>query len=436
MYRKIGPFIKEMLKEDNKILCIYGARQIGKTYIISKIAKELYKNYIEINFDEDNKTDQIFKNVKSIDDFYIQLTAKYGNSIGNKDNTIVFLDEIQVYPQYFSLLKQLNKDNKYKYICSGSELGITIKNNDGLTPMGSIIEKRMFPMDFEEFLIANNVGEEAINYLKECFKNRTSVKEEMHNYILKLFKTYLYVGGLPECVKTYVEEKNVAKIKNIQNTTYKYYSNDAAKYDIENKLKIKTIYKMMLSNMQNIVKRVKISSIENKQATYKKYENEFDYLLSSGIALDNKAISDPKFPLVQSSSKNLIKLYYNDVGVLSELLYKNNINAIINNDSKINLGSIYETVIAQELIAHDHQLYYYDRRKVGEVDFLIDDYDNLKIIPIEIKSGKTPGIYRALPKLMTNHSNQISNAYVLSNNNKTIIKNNIIHMPIYNIMFI
>lgn len=438
MYRKIEDFIKKYIdNDDNHILFIYGARQIGKTYIIHKVASNAFKNYIEINFDEDNRNDQLFKDVKTIDDFYIQLSTKYGRQLKNREDTIIFIDEIQVYPQFFSMLKQLNIDNKYRYICSGSELGINLKNNEGLTPMGSIIEKKMYPMDFEEFLLANGCGDAAINYLKDCFVNKQTVEESTHNYIMDLFLKYLIVGGLPECVKTFVESKNIAIIKDIQSQTYKYYSNDASKYDNENKLKIKRIYDLMLSCIDSNVKRIQISKINNNSRdTYSKYLDEFDYLISSGIALDSKAISQPKFPLVQSSEKRLIKLYFNDVGLLSEKLYKTNINAILKEKTGINLGAVYETVVAQELKAHGHDLYYYDRRSIGEVDFLVDDYNNLCVLPIEVKLGKDSYIYRALPKLVHSKEYRIKEGYVLSNKREVTIIDNIVQLPIYDIMFI
>ena len=438
MYRKIEDFINDYLnnKNNSKILCIYGARQIGKTYIIDKTVSKLFKHYVQINFDEDNRGDQLYKNVSSIDDFYIQLTAKYGRNLGNYEDTIVFLDEIQVYPQFFPLLKQLNIDSKYHYICSGSQLGISLSDK-GLSPMGSIVEKRMYPMDFEEFLLANNVGKQTIEYLRQCFIERKEVNEATHLHIMKLFTSYLYVGGLPECVKTFVNEKDISKIKDIQALTYKYYIDDASKYDRENKLKIKRLYEMIISSIDNSVKRIQVSKINNNvRDTYSKFINEFEYLINSGVALDNKAITNPKFPLVQSFSKNLTKLYLNDVGILSQILYKENINAIIQEKTGVNLGSIYETVVAQELKAHGNELFYYDRRKVGEVDFLIDDYNNLTVLPIEIKSGKDSYVYRALPKLLNVEEYNIKFGYVLSNKKEITIKDKIIEMPIYNIMFI
>ena len=195
---------------------------------------------------------------------------------------------------------------------------------------------------------------------------------------------------------------------------------------------------MVPSNIENKVKRIKFSEIDKKdnKNRYSNYLNEFDYLLSSGIVLGAKAISEPKFPLIQSSSKSLIKLYMNDVGLLTSILYKNNIQAVFNDMSGVNLGAVYETVVAQELKAHDHELYYYDRKNVGEVDYLIDDYDNLSVLPLEIKSGKDYHNFRAIPKIVNDKNYRISNGYILNNEIAVSKEDKLIYMPIFNIMFI
>ena len=439
MYRKIENYIKDYLLSDNqRILCIDGARQIGKTYVVSKVIHELFNNCIELNFDEDSRNNKEFADIKNTEDFYIQLSIKYGNMMGDSTNTVIFLDEIQVYPQFFSMLKQLAKENRFKYICSGSLLGLALQNGkNGLTPMGSITEKHMYPMDFEEFLLANGVGKEVFNYLEDCYKNNKTVKESIHISIMNYFFSYLYVGGLPAAVKEFVESKNVMKIKEIQKDIYSFYGQDASKYDFEHKLNIKRVYEALLSNIDSKVKRVQFTYIENKEnARFSTYKDEFEYLINSGIALLCRALSEPKFPLIQSTSKNLFKLYFNDVGILTYLLYKNNINAILKSKAGVNLGAVYETVVAQELIAHGHDLFYYDRKKVGEVDFLVNDYDNLCVLPIEIKSGKEGYSYRAMPKFLETEGYRMRKGYILSNENKIKINDKIIHMPIYNIMFI
>ncbi len=437
MYRKISKYIEDYLTgTEDKILCIDGARQVGKSYIIRELAKKHFKNYIEINMADDKTGDKLFTDVKSIDQFYIELSVFAGDKLEDRDNTIVFLDEIQIYPELLTLLKPLRNDNKYKYIASGSELGIALAKTT-LTPMGSIIEKKMYPMDFEEFLIANSFGQLALDHLKKSFEGGTSLDESLHNKILYLFKTYLYVGGMPDAVKSFVETKNVMKIKEIQKDIINFYSEDASKYDAKNKLVIKRIYEMIPSNIENKVKRIQYKKIENiDDVRFTKYTNEFEYLISSGIALDAKAVSEPKFPLIQSSSKNLIKLYMNDVGLLTYILYKNNINAILSDKSGVNLGAVYETVVAEELKAHGHELYYYDRKKVGEVDYLIDDYDSLNVLPLEIKSGKDYKNFRALPKILQDTNYKMTKGYVLSNDREIKTVDKITYYPIYFIMFL
>ena len=437
MFRKIESYIKEYLNsQTNKILCINGARQVGKSYIIRKLCRKHFKNYIELNMANDKVGDQLFKNVKTIDEFYIETSVVAGEKMFARDNTIIFIDEIQEYPQLLTLLKPLSEDNKYRYICSGSALDVSLINTT-LIPIGTIIEKKMYPMDFEEFLLANSIGQNVINHLKQCYQEKKSIELSLHNKILQLFKTYLTVGGMPDAIKTYIETKNIIKVREIQQNIINYYGIDASKYDIEHKLKIKRIYDLVPSNIENKVKRIQYTKIENNNdARYTNYIDEFDYLFSSGIVLNTKAISEPKFPLIQSSSKNLIKLYLNDVGLLTNILYKNNINAILNDQKGVNLGAVYETVVAEELSSHDHQLFYYDRKILGEVDYLIDDYDNLSILPLKIKSGKDYLNFKALPKLLKEPNCRIQNGYVFSNNQEVKIDEKIIFMPIYYIMFL
>lgn len=435
-YRKIEKVLTQYYDDiDAKIIVINGARQIGKSFIIRETAKKHFKNYIEIDLKSDFYSDQLFANVKKAKDFYLQLSASYGEKLNNNYDTIVFLDEIQIYPHLLTLLKDLKKDNKYRYIASGSLLGITLKHT--FIPMGSINEIKMYPMDFEEFLYANNVGKDVVDYLKDCFTNKKNVSENIHKTMLQKFKEYLITGGLPDSIKEFVLNTNIFKVRENQTLTYNFYKDDASQYDNEHSLKIKRIYDMMPSYMENKVKRIKFKQIENKEdANLKKYEDEFDYLINSGCALGVKAISNPTFPLIESSSKNLIKLYFNDIGILTNILYKNNINAILN-DTGLNLGSVYETFAAMELIAHGHELYYFDSKKVGEVDFLLNDYDNLSVLPIEIKSSKTSYEFRAIPKLVNKNNNyKLNKGYIFSNQNIIKCENDLYTFPIYLIMFV
>jgi uncharacterized protein len=433
MYRKVELLLNQYYENvDNEILVITGARQIGKSYIIRETASKRFKYYNEINLRDDFDGDKIFSQVKTTKDFYLILSSMYGNQLGDYNDTIIFLDEIQVYPHLITMLKALKKENRYRYIASGSLLGITLKHQ--FIPMGSIQEVKMYPMDFEEFLIASKVSQDTITYLKECYKKLENVSDSIHKIILRKFKEYLICGGLPQAILEFLKD-NVYRVREVQGAIYNYYKDDATQYDNEHNLKIRRIYDFLPSYMENKVKRVRYSEIEGKKERFEKYEDEFDYLTNSGISLQVKAISNPKFPLVESSSKNLIKLYYNDVGILSNILYSNNINALLTKDYGINLGSVYETVCAMELISHGHTLYYFDSKKVGEVDFLINDYENLSILPIEIKSGNDQNNFRAIPKLVKEPYN-LKKGYIFGNENIIKIENNLVTFPIYMIMFI
>lgn len=437
LFRKIRSIIVEHLKSNSsKILLIDGARQVGKTFIVRDVATSLFTNFIEINMIKDYEGPKLFANVHTIEDFYLQLSTFAGDKMGNKANTLVFLDEIQQYPVLLTLLKFLSQDGRFTYIASGSLLGVTLAKTTSI-PIGSIRKIRMFPLDFEEFLIANGLNEFAINVLREKYKNLEPLEESLHNRILDLFRRYLLVGGLPDVVNTYLATHNIKLVRDLQNEIHEYYGIDAAKYDKEHKLKVTRIYNLIPSALENKKKRLIVQNIENKKgARYNAYFEEFDYLINAGIALEVKAISNPKYPLIESETKNLLKLYLNDVGLLTNIFYGTNINAILNETKSVNLGSVYETVVATELIAHGYNLFYYDNKDKGEVDYIIDDYQNLAILPIEVKSGKDYSIHSALNNLVSNDTYNIQKAYVLSNERLVKQKGKIIYLPIYYVMFI
>ena len=441
LHRKIEQKIIDHLSANsNKILIIDGARQIGKSYIIRHIATNVlngkFTNYIEINFVEDSLGDKLFADVKNKEDFYLRLSTIAGERMKEKDNTLIFIDEIQEYPQFLTLLKFLKQDDRFTYICSGSLLGVTLAKTPSI-PIGSIEVAHMYPLDFEEFLLANNFNAIAIDTLKTKFKNLEALDDSTHNRVLDLFKKYLIVGGLPDAVNSFIENKNIFEVRKIQADIFDYYGDDASKYDKLHKLKIKRIYDMIPSIMENKKKRVVAKDIENIEGKrYSNYQDEFDYLINSGIALEVKAISTPVFPLIESSGKNLLKLYLNDVGILTNVLYKNNITAILNDERSINLGSVYESVVASELKAHGHNLFYYDNKKLGEVDFLIDDYESLSVLPLEVKSGKDYTIHPAINKFLTNKDYNVKKGYVLSNERTITQENNLIYLPIYYVMFL
>ncbi len=435
--RKFEQYLEEfLLQEPYKILLVNGARQIGKSYIIRYVGKKLFKNFVEINLKADQEGNAIFSTVRTKEDFYLQLGAIAGAHLGTKEDTLVFLDEIQSYPHLMTMLKFLNEDRKYRYIASGSQLGVALSQTPSV-PIGSIAIHQMYPLDFEEFLWAMDCGQETIEGVRKKFLAKEPLNDSLHNYMLQQFKIYLLVGGMPDAINKFKENRNIAQVRNIQRDIHALYKIDASQYDETKKLVIRKIYDMIPSNMENKKKRIIVKNIEGLKAhkQFSDYAEEFEYLTNSGVALAVQAISNPTFPLIESESKNLLKLYMSDVGLLTCILYGININAILKDERSVNLGAVYESIVAQELHAHGFTLHYYDNKQKGEVDYLIDDFQHLAVLPLEIKSGKDYTIHSALDKFLNTPEYHIHEAVVLSNEQKVFKERGITYLPIYYCMF-
>lgn len=435
--RKIQLTLKEYFSSKrDRILIIDGARQIGKSYIVRHEGKAFFSNFVEVNMINDRDGERIFAEVKGVEDFYVRLSSFAGRKLGTKDNTLIFLDEIQAYPEMLTLLKFLCDDGRFSYVASGSLLGVTLHKTLSV-PGGRIEVQHMYPLDFEEFLWANGVGDDVVAYMKEHFSRRESLGDGLHRRMMELFKTYLLVGGLPQAVNEYMASQNIYRVRKVHEEIFNLYKEDASQYSLTERLKIRRVYDLIPSNMENRKKRLHFNEIEEKKGkAARDYEDEIEYLVSAGVALEVRAISNPVFPLIASARKNLLKLYLNDVGLLSHILFRTNVAAIKDDQLSVNLGSVYETVVATELLAHGHPLYYYDNKKKGEVDFMIDDYDALSILPLEVKSGKDYNIHRALDRFVSNPEYQIKSSIVFSNDAAVVLKNNTLNLPIYYTMFL
>ena len=435
--RKFTQYLEQFLREKkNKILLVNGARQIGKTYLIRYVGTRLFTHFVEINLQEDKEGERVFSTVHSTTDLYMRLSNYYSKPLGDKSDTLVFLDEIQSYPHILTILKFLNQEGRYRFIASGSQLGVALAQTPSV-PIGSVVIKQMYPLDFEEFLWATGVGKEWIKNIQQHYQNEKSLDEASHNLLMKRFLYYLLVGGLPEAVNTYLEDRNMVRVRGIHNDIHELYRIDASQYDEEHKLKIRRIYDLIPSNLENKKKRMVYKKIENKTGKhFSDYADEFEYLSNSGVALEVLAISNPHFPLVESEQKRLVKLYLNDVGLLTNLLYGLNVNAVLQDHRSINLGTVYESVVAQELHAHGFNLHYYDNKQKGEVDFLIGDYKHLQVLPIEVKSGKDYTEHSALTKFLDTPEYGIEHALVFSNERDVRQKKGVTYMPIYYCMFL
>ena len=435
--RKFTSVLENFLSEEpNKILLVNGARQIGKSYLIRYVGQKLFPHFVEINLKEDKEGDRVFADVHTTGDLYMRLSNYYSKPLGDKSDTLVFLDEIQSYPHLMTMLKFLNQESRYRFIASGSQLGVALSETPSV-PLGSVTIEQMFPLDFEEFLWATGVSKEWIADIREHYLHNEALEESTHNILLKRFQYYLLVGGLPEAINHYLEDRNMVRVRQTHRDIHKLYRIDASQYDEEHKLKIRKIYDLIPSNLENKKKRVVYKNIENKKGkTFSDYADEFEYLTNSGVALEVTAISNPRFPLAESEQKKLVKLYLNDVGLLTNLLYELNVNAVLQDMKSVNLGTVYESAVAQELAAHGFKLHYYDNKQKGEVDFLVDDHDNLTVLPLEIKSGKDYTAHSALTKFLETPDYGINHAIVFSNERKIFNKKGVTYLPIYYCMFL
>ena len=435
--RKFTSFLERFLREEpDKVLLVNGARQIGKSYLIRYVGKKLFSHFVEINLKEDKEGDRVFADVHTTNDLYMRLSNYYSNPLGDKSNTLVFLDEIQSYPHLMTMLKFLNQESRYRFIASGSQLGVALSETPSV-PLGSVTIEQMYPLDFEEFLWATGIGKEWIDNIRQHFIYKQPLDESTHNILLKRFQYYLLVGGLPEAINNYLADRNMVRVRQTHRDIHNLYRIDASQYDEEHKLKIRKIYDFIPSNLENKKKRIVYKNIENKKGkTFSDYADEFEYLTNSGVALEVSAISNPRFPLAESEQKKLVKLYLNDVGLLTNLLYELNVNAVLQDIKSINLGTVYESVVAQELAAHGFKLHYYDNKNKGEVDFLVDDRDNLTVLPLEIKSGKDYTEHSALTNFLETPDYGIDSAVVFSNEREIFKKKGVIYLPIYYCMFL
>lgn len=431
LYRKIYKRIEEFYENNpKKALMITGARQVGKSFTIEEFAKNHYKHYVKLDFIEESDYVSIFSKAKDVEEILLRLTAIFGDEMVPGE-TIIFFDEVQECKELITQIKYLVQDTPYTYILSGSLLGTVLKDIKSI-PVGYMDILRMFPIDFEEFAYANGINNKVIDSLRNSFEARTPVDDFIHKRMLSLFELYLIVGGMPAAVKTYIDTKNLRNVFNEQQAILTLYKQDISKYDKETKLYLNEIFDLIPSELNAKNKRFILKTL-NQYAKFSKYSNSFLWLKNAGVALPTYNADEPKISLKLSQSSNLFKLFSNDVGLLAAQ-YGGDIQLkLLNHETNINYGAIYENLAAEELLAHGFELYYYNSKKFGEVDFLIE-LDG-KVLPIEIKSGKDYYRHNAMDKIVEHKEYDIEKGYVFCNGNIEN-KDNIFYFPIYMIMFI
>lgn len=427
--RKADIIIREWINHGHEALLISGARQTGKTYSIRSNLQKTNADFVELNFIEQPELIPLFEQATTAKDLLLRLSVVCKKALV-KGKTIFFFDEVQEFKDIMTRIKFLVDEGSYRYILSGSLLGVELHNLRS-APVGYVSIIDMYPMDFEEFAIALGVQDTTIHMLKDCYIQKLPVDEFVHKKMLDVFYLYLIVGGMPEAIVQYLETNNIQKVSEVQSKIISLYQMDFSKYEVAYSLYLKEIYQAMASELNQQNKRFTLNKVK-KGVSYDRMKNNFLWLKDAGVALPVYNLDQPKHPLKLNEQRNLFKLFYSDVGLLTSQYPDNVKMKLLNKDKGINNGALFENVVAQELFAHHIDLYYYNSKKYGELDFVIEL--NGEIYPLEIKSGKDYKRHSALQNVLNEPNFDIHQAVVLSNANVEQ-KANRLYYPIYMIMF-
>ncbi|MDD3903015.1 MAG: AAA family ATPase [Sphaerochaeta sp.] len=413
-----------------KALLITGVRQVGKTYSIRASGKQSFNSFIEVNFLENIPARTLFENAKNSKDLLLRLSALVDSPL-IPGKTLIFFDEVQECKEIVTAIKFLVEEGSFRYILSGSLLGVDLKDIRSI-PVGYMDIIEMYPLDFEEFALANQVSSTVLEALRKSFTDKVAVDPVIHEKMMDLFRLYLIVGGMPVAVQTYLSTNNLKEVMREQRSILSLYKKDIANYDSENKLYLEDIFDLIPSELNSKNKRFILKKL-NENFKYSRYANSFLWLKDAGVALPTFCVKEPTVPLLLSKCSNLFKLFLCDVGLLSSMYMDNIQLKILNKEKNINFGSVYENVAAQEFKAHGFNLYYFNSKKQGEIDFLLEREG--AILPIEIKSGKEFTKHSALDNLLSIPNYAISEAFVFHNDNVRQ-DGKVMYYPMYMLMFV
>ena len=432
--RRIDSELREFMRSDSRSLLITGARQVGKTFSIRQAARECFDNVVEINFIEQPSAVRLFNGVTDAKELLLRISAFTRKQLV-PGKTLVFFDEVQECKEIVTAIKFLVDEGSYRYVMSGSLLGVALKDIRSI-PVGYMSEKEMYPLDIEEFAAAIGISQDVINHLRQCYEERKPVDDFIHERMMEMIRLYLIVGGMPAAVQKYLDTNNLRHVLDQQRDIIKTYKRDITKYDPEHKLQIEEIYNLIPPELNAKNKRFILKEL-NQKARFSRYESGILWLKDADVALPTYNIEEPRLPLLLNKQRNLFKLFLNDVGLLAAAYGGNIQMRLLSKESSINYGSIYENLVAQELYAHgfpiDHDLFYFNSKKQGELDFVTEHEGN--VLPIEVKSGKDYDRHRALANVMQNEEYDIPLALVFCNDNVQV-NNKVVYLPIYMTMFL
>ena len=415
--------------KDKSCLIIKGARQVGKTFIVDKFAKENYEYYTYINFIENPEYNEIFEGSLNVDNLIKQMSIRVENAQIEPYKTLIFLDEIQMCPKARTALKFFATDKRFDVIASGSLLGINYKEVPSF-PVGYVEHLEMYSLDFEEFLWANKISENSIEDLKSYFINREMIPNAIHTKMMELFREYIIVGGMPRVVTEFINTKNFSKVLKLQRSIILDYEDDIAKYaDNTGKARSKACFESIPRQLAKVYKKFQYSVVE-KNSTAKKYADSIKWLKDAGIINICHNLSNIDLPLEGNAREDCFKVYMADTGLLMAMLEDGAQEDIIDGNLGIYKGAIFENIVADIFSKSGKKLYYYERDSKLEIDFVIRY--NRKAVPVEVKSADNTKA-KSLNSLF--EKNLISLAIKLSSKNIGETEK-ILSYPLYMAMFI
>ena len=426
MFRKDSITIKEWLENSNKALLVTGARQIGKTWLIrDEIDKSGLKRF-EINFIDQPDMVNYLNAEMSAEDFLVKLKMIMPEEYKIHE-TVVFFDEIQKCPEIVTKIKFLVDEGSFRYAMSGSLLGVELKGISS-APVGYLSIIRMYPMDFEEFMVANGISKTTLDMLKDKFETCQPVDDFIHQKLLALFFVYLIVGGMPDAVKKYIETKDIREVDKIQRDIVELYKEDFSQYEHEDKkLKLKSIYEIVPSELNKQNKKFVFTMLD-KELKFDRYENSFLWLKDAGVVIPVYNAASPVIPLLASKTSNVFRLFSSDIGLLTSAYPAATKIELISQNGEVNNGAHFENAVAQQLLANGFEPYFCKKKNVGELDFLIEMGG--RVVPIEVKYGKNYKSHKALDNYLDVSEYHLERAYVFSTSNVEK-EENIIYLPIY-----
>lgn len=418
-----------------KALLVDGARQIGKTFLIEEFAKREFASYIKIDFLEDTQAAATLSQTTSARGTIEALSLIAGQKV-YPGEVLVFLDEVQEAQNLVTLSKYLVQDGRFPLIMSGSMLGVEL-NHVKSFPVGFLREEVMFPLDFLEFCEALSVPRSVIEMLEERFHAHVPIEQSIHDRLINIFRLYTVIGGMPKACKAYLDNNHdLGAVREEQKSLIELYREDIAKHAGDRVLQVKAIYDAIPAQLDKENKRFLFKQIQ-ADAKFERYANDFAWLTGARAALKATCVGDPKPMLKRSEEENRFKLYLSDVGMLMSQYDTDVALAALAGERNVNFGGVYENVIAQELAAWNVPLYYYHHTRAGEIDFMGET--GSRVLPIEVKSGKSYKRHVALSNLLRSKEYGIETAYVLTEGNlssETREGKTVHYLPLYMIPFV